>query len=112
MITEFIVNYKTAAPVKLPSGHRIFEAVARTGETVYAVADDSGDWPHTTDDGPMFLDSARTLKVGRFDSIPIYDEEGSKYSIPGDAATILFLANWLGWIIEDQSIGNHYHVKK
>lgn len=99
MITEFILHYD-ACVGRLPNGYRVWKCQTDDG-VHYAIADDSGMLPHTTDDGPMFLDCSRTLKAGTFIAIPVFDEYRQEFNIPGDSATILFLSKFLNWTIED-----------
>lgn len=119
MITGFIHSYDSCVG-RLPSGHRIWKCQTTDG-VHYAVADDSGMLPHTTDDGPLFLDCSRCLTTGVFTrsvrthagsyiAIPVFDEHGLRFSIPGDAASLLFLSKFLNWTIEDPTNELFYNV--
>jgi hypothetical protein len=120
-----IKTYKwDGAVTRLPDGHRIFTTYERDfdGGKTYgvAIADDSGRFPETTDDGVLWLDVTRCLMVMRDNSdpdrprehiaIPLVDENGNQTRTPSDAATILFLSREFGWTIEDQTRGAYYGV--
>jgi hypothetical protein len=74
---------------KAPGGHRYFEA--EDGRV--AVADDSGATPDKTEDGVLYLDKSRPIKMGKFGSIPVLTEEGEQTSVLEVAEGAILVAN-------------------
>lgn len=102
------------AGTKLPSGHTIFETHDNGhGETGWAIADESGDLPHLTDDGILWLDVSRCLHVSSEFApiVPLVGENGERTRTPVDAPTILFLSKMFKWTIADDERGNFYNVR-
>lgn len=86
---------------RLPDGHRLFRV--GTSEQ-YALADDSGRTPATTDDGVLLLDFDRPLEVDRnvfenkeYMHIPLYDLHGTRSTTITNAATLILLAARFEW---------------
>jgi hypothetical protein len=89
--------------IDLPSGHRVFAGGGR-----FAVADESGSWPHLTDDGVLWLDFDRPLTLGEEASefvprdrvmpmIPLKREDGTETRTVADAASIVALSLRFDW---------------
>jgi len=105
----------------LPSGHTIFETHDGEDGSMWAIADESGDRPDTTEDGVLWLDPSRCLLVAKDDSfdepreftqIPVIKEsDGKRYHVGCDAATILFLSRFFRWTIVDQDNGAFYNMR-
>lgn len=96
----------------LPSGHRIFTAHTDDGIR-YAIADNSGRTPSTTDDGVLFLDPTRCLNAStrHAPTVPLVSPAGEKSSTPVDTPTILFLSRRFGWTIADEPRGRFFNVQ-
>ena len=106
-----------ASPIKLPDGHRLFQAdtippalkaylppsiqIPRGGG-VWAMADESGSYPEETDDGILWLDFGRDLNAGPSggpSGIPLLDPSGKSVSTITDTATLLRLSARFDWRI-------------
>jgi len=106
--------------IALPDGHRLFMAsgqcyigslpseVAADERGVWAMADESGDYPHDTDDGVVWLDLRRPLDAGAsktegYDgatpTIPLLDSDGHQCSTITDTLTLLALSCRFQWDI-------------
>lgn len=113
-------DYKwQGAGTKLPSGHRIFESHNPISHSGWAVADDSGEYPHETEDGTLWLDQSRCLLLSvdttttphqEVVAIPVMDNQGEQSYIGGTAATVLMLSRMFQWTIEDDNQGAYYSV--
>jgi len=60
-------------------GHKIFECLTGAFEGAFAIADDSGKYPHLTEDGTLLIDESRQIRQdaeGRTFSIPVCNPEG------------------------------------
>jgi hypothetical protein len=89
---------------KLPDGHRIFQATSQVyigslpaelvndPRDLWALADNSGTYPHDTEDGVMWLDYRRPLTAGLsateqneglFPSIPLVTKDGKPVGTAG-----------------------------
>ena len=93
---------------EMHDGHRLFKTVpSKTvqdgARLLIAIADQSGGWPHETEDGILWLDYERNLMLpsGRdhFPKIPCVDPEGKKSYTPTDVATVMSLSHRFGWPI-------------
>lgn len=110
-------------PTRLPDGHRLFEAtepyeqpglhtiapnllLGRRG--MWAMADESGDYPADTDDGVLWLDFSRDLMAGsparhgnpaHTPGIPLLDINGQPCSTITDTCTLLVLSVKFHWAI-------------
>jgi hypothetical protein len=105
---------------KLPDGHRIFQAThhcyigalpaSATDDPrgIWALADDSGVFPHDTDDGVLWLDFNRDLGAGASTTtehdgvsptIPLLNKTGKTFSTITDTCTLLTLSIRFGWHI-------------
>jgi hypothetical protein len=111
--------------IKLPDGHRIFQAVkpipirrpefdrvpmalVLSPRGLWALADDSGDYPEDTDDGILWLDFSRDLAAGQSitdgsdgvtPTIPLLESSGNRVSTITDTRTLLWLALRFDWRI-------------
>jgi hypothetical protein len=106
--------------IKLPDGHRIFQAThhcyigalpataTSNPRGIWALADDSGSYPHDTDDGVLWLDFAHDLRAGRpvtneddghKPGIPLLDSAGKRTSTITDTCTLLVLSARFDWNI-------------
>jgi hypothetical protein len=56
-------DYKWSRRLKLGGLHKWFTGVKPDGTKGIAVADDSGEYPHTTDDGVLWLDTAKPMVI-------------------------------------------------
>lgn len=105
-------------PITLPDEHRIFCATEyaikrslprnllhdRKIEELgaWAVADNSGDTPDTTDDGILWLNISRNIMIGSDPSsprIPVMDVYGKDHYIITNVAGLLMLADTFRWTI-------------
>lgn len=104
-----------ASPVKLPDGHRLFQAETippalkaylppsiqlPRGGGVWALADNSGGYPEETDDGILWLDFGRDLSAGPSGGppgIPLLAPSGKPVSTVTDAATLFELSARFDW---------------
>lgn len=114
------------AGTKLPCGHRIFAAHNNVPEALlisWGIADDSGHYPHETDDGVLWLDKRRTLRImtdpdepminaqsHEICGIPVVDNEGKQYSVGTTPSGLLLLSRMFSWTIEDEERGHFYNV--
>jgi hypothetical protein len=98
----------------LADGHRLFVTLNKRGGIL--IADESGRWPHETDDGELWLDMTRPLVIDQEDlsgapitycMIPLRDEDGLATRTPTNPATILRLAALFGWRIQVGSPGSY-----
>lgn len=106
--------------IKLPDNHRIFQAThhcyigalpavnAEDQRGIWGMADDSGNYPHDTDDGVLWLDFTRDLRAGspaRGDQpittpgIPLLDSAGKMCHTITDTCTMLALSIRFAWHI-------------
>jgi hypothetical protein len=78
---------------RLKSGHRVFRSDSGRGTGRLAIADQSGDVPHECDDGVLWLDCERPLKLGlRELVVPVRDRSEHEYvtvADPHDAAALV-----------------------
>jgi len=111
--------YKWEIVEELPDGHRLFTTKTEGGWE-YAIADDSGDTPASTEDGILWLDSSRCLILDEDDSydpqrehmaIPLSDDNGNRTRTGTDMSTMLYLANRFKWQIEDQRVKAIYEIR-
>jgi hypothetical protein len=99
-------------PIALPDEHRIFQATLHNKQVPtslktrphelghWAVADNSGDWPHTTDDGTLWLDFNSNIMIGNDASnprIPILSPEGKSFVIVTNVHGLLVLTDMFRW---------------
>jgi hypothetical protein len=106
--------------LRLPDGHRIFETddvqlTPRNHEQDilnWAIADNSGEFPHETDDGIMWLDRERALRAdaGMLPAIPVIDNDGNENWVISNAAALLFLGRKFDWTVSDRASGYFYIV--
>jgi hypothetical protein len=81
----------------LPGGHRLF---ARPDSTAIYIADRSGKTPDLTDDGLLWLDQTRPLKIdGGHCVVPVVAESSSSYVVPVEAVDLLILSDRYRWPI-------------
>ena len=102
------------SPIHLPDGHRLFVTDDDGyGSVGYALADESGATPEATDDGVLWLDPTRCLRVGGEDkpNIPLLTEDGTETRTITDCATILYLSKLQRWTIEDVKLGAYYEAR-
>lgn len=98
----------------LPDGHRLFGTL--DNERSYALADESGRTPDQTDDGVLWLDTARPLLASAdWSLIPLTDEDGNECYTLTDTPSLLRLSRDFTWAIEthpeDVTVRNtRYHV--
>lgn len=85
---------------KVPGGHRYFED--ENGRV--AVADDSGDDPSTTDDGPLYVVRTEPVRFGRFATIAVEDEQGERNSVCESAEDGLVVADRLGLPVNARNV--------
>lgn len=120
--------YRWANTKRLPDGHRIFRAkvsdpdIPTHGEDpiAWALADNSGDTPEQTDDGVLWLDFTRPLRIARQGStgeyqqeyfvIPLRTPDGLLTRTSTDATTLLYLASKFNWEIWDAHHDKHYWI--
>lgn len=112
-------------PIVLPDEHRIFQATPQNSHKVpatlkarphelghWAVADNSGDWPHTTDDGVLWLDFNTHIMLGRAYGtsihVPLLDSSGKASTFVTNTAALLILVDMFRWTIN--SDGKLYRV--
>jgi hypothetical protein len=95
-------------PTKLPDGHRLFQATQPGNRGMWAMADDSGYYPHDTDDGVLWLDFSRDLmagapargdRPGNSPGIPLLNPTGSQCRAVTDTCTLLVLSVKFAWRI-------------
>lgn len=109
-------SYKwEGAGTPLPDGHKLFETHDDGyGRAGWAIADESGPTPDQTEDGVLWLDYGRCLRIGDSDAlptIPLLTEDGTETRTPTDCATILMLSRMLRWTIEDEKRGHYYEAR-
>lgn len=93
---------------KLPDGHTIIETHDGPDGVAWAIFDDSGSSPETSDDGILWLDPTRCLNAST-DTIPLQREaNGERLGALTDTATILYLSKMFRWTIEDRVRGHFY----
>lgn len=104
----------------LPDGHRIFSKPGQPGQLI---ADESGDTPDHTDDGELYLDTARNLLIEQttdvdepyheqtYCMIPLRTVAGEITRTPTNPATIMFLSVALDWKITVKSMGKSYDAR-
>ena len=100
-------------PVHLADGHRIFQA--RYTDR-WAIADDSGSTPDQTDDGILWLDQTRPLKIEtnvfeakEYRFIPLLSPTGKESHAVTNMATMMYLSAHFVWRIEDEN-GSSWQV--
>lgn len=101
------------AGTPLPSGHRLFESHDKgNGESGWAIVDMSGRMPEDSDDGILWLDQSRPLKVGtrHAATVPVIDTKEAQASVPIDATSLLVLSKMFRWTIYDDIRGHYYNV--
>ena len=92
--------------LKIKNGHRYFWLKEQRlpperggyGD-VLAIADDSGEYPHLTDDGLLYVDWASDIVAGgdnRQASVPLIDLEGNRSSTPVNIFEAFSVARLLG----------------
>mgnify|MGYP003652950947 CR=1 FL=1 len=97
-------HYAPALTIK--EGHRYFwlrlhpDAVPRNWagdwrENVLAIADQSGDYPHETDDGLLWVDISTPFTVGERGTIPLIDAAGNRSKTNGGAYEVCAVARQL-----------------
>lgn len=76
-----------------PKGHRLFDrGEYAPPEERYSLCDGSGARPETTDDGVLWLDFTRPLRISlEYRRVPVRDEQGFKSGSPADLAEITAL---------------------
>jgi hypothetical protein len=110
---------------KLPDGHRIFQAPSQVyigslpaelvndPRDLWALADNSGTYPHDTEDGVMWLDYRRPLTAGLsateqneglFPSIPLVTKDGKPVGTVTDPSTLLWLSEMFRWDIRANGV--------
>lgn len=57
-----MTKHRWQLALEVPGGHRYFRDMNAHGRV--AVADNSGDYPHQTDDGVLWLDTTRPIIIG------------------------------------------------
>lgn len=104
----------------LPDGHRLF---SKEGHPGFLIADESGDTPEYTDDGELFLDTARNLLIDqetdtdepyRIEThcmIPLRTAHGAITSTPTNPATIMHLAITFEWKVTVRSMSKSYDAR-
>lgn len=82
----------------LPDGHKLFR---QEGTDRIAIADESGDAPHLTDDGVLWLDFSRPLVAHEQSChIPLTNDRGNHTLVTvTDTLTLLVLADRFTWHI-------------
>ena len=102
--------------IALPDGHYLFRAtdycIKRSfphgfrpndefGE--WAIADDSGGTPETTDDGILWLDTNQRILLGKGHGnailLPVFTPEGKRFTTATDAASLLILSDKFRWVM-------------
>ena len=94
--------------LKIKNGHRYFwfRSPGYTGDWAgdkLAIADDSGEYPHLTDDGMLYVDTARAIVAGgdsRQASVPLIDLEGNGSSTSVNVYEAFSVARVLGEGVE------------
>lgn len=97
---------------RLPDGHTIIETHDGPDHTpAWAIFDESGPSPETSDDGILWLDVTRCLNANRL-VIPLTDAKGnrSRFTIT-DVPTLLWLSQHFRWTIEDDTRFHYYNVR-
>ncbi len=102
-------------PIVLPDEHRLFQATdfglvhfpkgfrpdEERGE--WAIADNSGDWPDTTDDGILWLDFSTNILLGkaygRTIHLPVTTPDGKRFTTVTDPASLLILSDKFRWTL-------------
>jgi hypothetical protein len=99
-------TYAWGLPEHLPDGHRIF----RGHFDRFAIADNSGKRPEQTDDGILWLDQTRPLRletnvfeVKEYLHIPLVDEDGTATHTITNAQTLLYLSARFNWVIRTET---------
>jgi hypothetical protein len=120
MTTKTTLHSLWTKQINLPDGHRLFAAsgnvyigalpseVAADERGIWAMADESGTYPHDTDDGVLWLDFRRPLDAGaskteHYDgatpTIPLLNPGGHQCSTITDTLTLLALSCRFQWDI-------------
>jgi hypothetical protein len=99
-------------PTKLPDGqpglHAISANLLLSNRGMWAMADDSGNFPQDTDDGVLWLDFSRDLmagapargdRPGNSPGIPLLNPTGSQCRAVTDTCTLLVLSVKFAWRI-------------
>jgi hypothetical protein len=113
-------NMTWLQPVELPDEHRIFRLSAKTTlddlpaqvklhrRGLWAIADNSGNYPQDTDDGLLWLDFNRDLmagsparddRPGNSPGIPLLDSQAKEQRAVCDTTTLLTLSIMFTWNI-------------
>jgi hypothetical protein len=129
-------NITWTVPINLPDEHRIFrvgkplhhsaEAIVGVPSKLvlderglWAIADNSGDYPEITDDGILWLDFRRHLmagsparddRPGNSPGIPLLAPDGAEQRAVCDTSTLLVLSSRFNWNIN--CLGTIYRVVK
>jgi hypothetical protein len=78
----------------LPGGHRLFKT---DSDCVY-IADESGEHPGDTDDGPMYLDLTEPITVGSTAQVPVVSiRDADKFRVGVSLADALWLSDRYRW---------------
>ncbi len=83
--------------LRIRGGHRYFR---EEGTGRIAVADDSGATPDRTEDGILYLDTGRPIRLGEQADIRLLSPDGRRYSTVESAAHGVLVAAHLGLEIE------------
>ena len=97
-------HYAPALTIK--EGHRYFwlrlhpDAVPKNWpgdwrENVLAIADQSGDYPHETDGGLLWVDTSTPFTIGAEGFIPLIDAAGNRSKVNGGAYEVCAVARQL-----------------
>lgn len=78
---------------RAPRGHQFFRE-EQTG--LIAVADDSGNTPDSTDDGILYLDSTRPIKVDTHGFLVPLCYKGKRTCTPASAAEVKMICEYFG----------------
>ena len=102
--------YTWCEQIALPDGHRIF----RSDFNRWAIADESGSIPEQTNDGVLWLDFKRPLKIEtnvfepsptlkEYMFVPLRDEANDQHKTGTNAAALLYLAARFDWRIANET---------
>lgn len=88
-------------------GHRIF--LDKHNQSAPVICDNSGEFPHETDDGPLYLDFKRKLQVGGYGkpsglTIPVTDSpnrEGRYFTGESMEGSMKLMEMYPTWDIQD-----------
>lgn len=105
-------KYEFKFIMRLPSGHRIYETWKRIAEFTLAamdgiaIADNSGETPDRTEDGVLYLDRSRPLRIDDYSGaqtgcwLPLRYPNGQLTSTVVDSRTVAILAGKYDWDVE------------